>query len=239
MRSENLKYRLYQRITALAPPRLAAFLDWRLVRDKFGSPLNGQTRRAAMFAEIFGAISFRAVVETGTFAGTTTEYLRAVSRLPVVSIEIQPRFYHFARRRFRDDPAVSLELCDSRVGLERLARRTDFPHDTVFFYLDAHWGELPLKEEVELIRKHWTQPVIVIDDFEVPDDGGYGFDDQYEQKLNLSYLGDLGDLEVFWPAAHSSEESGAKRGCVVLARRGIHSQNLAKLSTLRPHARAS
>ena len=58
------------------------------------------------------------------------------------------------------------------------------------FYLDAHWNDhLPLREEVELALKHFAKAVLIIDDFAVPDDPGYAFDDYGPGKaLTLDYL---------------------------------------------------
>ena len=76
----------------------------------------------------------------------------------------------------------------------------------------------------------------MIDDFQVPDDPGYGFDDYGEGKvLNLDYLRDViskFDISVFFPICRSEQETGAKRGCVVLAR-GLMADALTKLVTLR------
>jgi hypothetical protein len=108
----------------------------------------------------------------------------------------------------------------------------------VFFYLDAHWNaDLPLNAELDLIGTHWQSYVIMIDDFQVPDDNGYGYDDYGPGKvLDLSLLEaqiKKYNLKVFFPAARSNEESGGKRGCVVLASGDLLSQKLARLSSLR------
>jgi len=60
----------------------------------------------------------------------------------------------------------------------------------------------------------------MIDDFEVPGDPGYGFDDYGPGKaLTASYLAPaFREFEpaVAYPSLPSSRESGRKRGCVVL-----------------------
>ena len=58
------------------------------------------------------------------------------------------------------------------------------------FYLDAHWHEyLPLRDELEIALGQFANAVVLIDDFQVPDDPGYGFDDYGPGKtLNLEYL---------------------------------------------------
>ena len=60
----------------------------------------------------------------------------------------------------------------------------------------------------------------MIDDFQVVGDPGYGFDDYGETgRLTLDYLAPLAGhgFSIFYPSIPSSEESGMKRGSVVLA----------------------
>ena len=91
----------------------------------------------------------------------------------------------------------------------------------VFAYLDAHWGpDLPLREELEIIAAHWKRAVVMVDDFEVPGDSGYGFDDYGDgAALTESYLrraAALGSWTVRYPVAPSTVETGSRRGCCVL-----------------------
>ena len=95
------------------------------------------------------------------------------------------------------------------------------PHDTrTFFYLDAHWNkDLPLADETEFIIKTYRSFVIMIDDFQVPGDPGYCFDDYGPGKsLSLRDFPFEGDSRItaYFPSRHSSRESGIRRGCIVL-----------------------
>ena len=89
------------------------------------------------------------------------------------------------------------------------------------FYLDAHWEDsLPLAEEVEIVLLRFKRFVIMIDDFAVPGDEGYTYDDYgLGKRLSLRDFPFHKDLRVrvFSPNRHSSQESGARRGCIVLA----------------------
>lgn len=186
----------------------------------FGGPLNGSRARMAAFEELNGRCPFDAIIETGTFRGETTIFFAAAG-CPVYSSEVNPRFLVYARMRLRSRPNVHFHLGDSRQFLCRLIEDSSVPKDRVFFYLDAHWEEdLPLREEVELIFRHWTRPVVMVDDFQVPDDSGYQFDDYGEgKKLSLEYLDPVSHLGFtpFYLTLPSSEEGGPKRGWVVLA----------------------
>ena len=75
--------------------------------------------------------------------------------------------------RLSDMEGVHVELKDSRNFLRDL-RQSEPAAKTVFFYLDAHWyDDLPLAEEMDLIGSYWKNYVILIDDFQVPDDRNY------------------------------------------------------------------
>jgi hypothetical protein len=147
------------------------------------------------------------------------------SGLPIYSVEYDPRNFGFAKMRFRRNPAIQLFLGDSRSFLRKFLQAEskkymDYP---LFFYLDAHWGEdLPLSDEVEIIFSSWPQAIVMIDDFQVPGDEGYRYDDYGADKtLNQDYLASQVSkyqLAQFYPAARSTEESGLLRGCVVLVR---------------------
>ena len=190
-------------------------------RESWGGAFNGQEFRRKIFLELVEKFDFAAIFETGTFRGTTTEFMAAHSRATVYTVEAHPRNYGFCRARFRHNDRVRLSLGDSRSFLREQLGRGGFRAAPVFCYLDAHWYEdLPLLDECRIILESATPAVIMIDDFEVRGDPGYTFDDYGPGKrLSLEYLDPLGRYEVtaFFPACHSQQETGTKRGCVVLA----------------------
>ncbi len=124
--------------------------------------------------------------------------------------------------------------------LRRLANNREFVQNEVFFYLDAHWNaDLPLKAEVQFIFETFLRAVIMVDDFKVPGDHEYEFDNYGEGKaLSLEYLHPLVDeleLTAFFPSQSARLETGARRGCVVLARDPDLIENLKKMTTLVTH----
>jgi len=218
-----LKEKLKQYLLRTHPAWLAAY-DYYLnptLKSSWGGPFNGQAGRQQIFQELISKIPFRAIIETGTFRGTTTEFLAKQSGLTVCTAEVEPRYYHFSRFRFRRQSNIRLALGDSREMLAKLSSDPEFPKCNVFFYLDSHWQEdLPLKQEVKLIANSWKGVAIMIDDFEVSGDADYGFDDYGPGKRlcleNLQPLSAVG-LTPFFPTLASVQETGRKRGCVVLA----------------------
>jgi hypothetical protein len=189
----------------------------------WGGPFNGQLARQVLVRDIIRNILPHAIFETGTYLGTTTDFL-ADTGLPIYSVEADPRNYGFARARLWHRRNVTLLQGDSRETLQKLI---DGPLDkltssSLFFYLDAHWNhDLPLAEELELIFSRCSAAVVMIDDFQVPFDKGYGYDDYGPGKaLVPSFIApavSFHELRAFYPSTSSADESGARRGCVVLA----------------------
>jgi hypothetical protein len=228
-------------VLRIIPPQFQAALDYFRpeMRDVLTEPFNGQKFRQQMFMDILGTIPFDAIVETGAFHGSTTQFLANTSRLPVYAVEINPRYFHFARRQLKDCHNVHLYLGDSRSFLKQLKENSEFPNQHVFFYLDAHWyKDLPLRDEVALIAANWKSAVIMIDDFEVPNDPGYGYDEYGpDKKFSLEYLSPLSDFGyvAYFPSASSDQESGWKMGCVVLVDSKLSGQ-FNRIPSLKPHA---
>src|SRR5215469_9476666 len=82
----------------------------------WGGPFNGQGARCLIFAELVHTLAPDVILETGTFRGTTTEWIAAF-QLPVYSIESEPESFGFARERLKATDNVTLHLDDSRRGL--------------------------------------------------------------------------------------------------------------------------
>jgi hypothetical protein len=206
----------------------------------WGGAFNGQIARQALFRDIIDSCQPCAIVETGTYLGTTTEFL-ADTGLPVYSIESDRRNYGFARARLWGRRNVSLFRGDSRKTLHKLI---DGPlhvfasSNSLFFYLDAHWNDdLPLAGELELVFSRCSAAVVMIDDFQVSFDAGYAYDDygagkalipQYIAPFVSSY-----GLRAFYPSTPSATESGLRRGCIVLANHSALVLGLSSLPLLR------
>lgn len=219
-------------------PETFGRLEYRLKpgrRASWGGPMNGQAGRLRICRDILGTLSPTAIVETGTFRGTTTEFF-AQFAVPVYSVEAEPRFHYFAACRFRESNRVHLTLGDSRSFLSRIATDPTVPKNNVFFYLDAHWNaDLPLAQEITTIFANWQQAAIMIDDFAVPGDS-YAYDDYGPgAALNGEYLDRLSrtDMHRFYPSLRAAEETGAKRGCVVLCNDAHVRERLQALASLR------
>ena len=207
--------------------------------SEWGGPFNGQPFRRDLFLTIIKQLCPVAIVETGTYYGLTTNFM-AQTKLPIFTIEGDPRKHGFARARLWRQRNVKLLLQDSRSALHKLLEGplSGLTSRRLFFYLDAHWTEdLPLAEELEIILSRCASPVIMIDDFQVPDDPGYAYDDYGSGKaLTPEYIAPAvkaHDLRAFYPATRSSDEGGMRRGCVVLTKNINDGQRLTAMPLLR------
>jgi hypothetical protein len=198
---------------------------------------NGQVVRKQIFRELLAAFPFEVILETGTWTGNTSAYMAQTSRLPVHTCELNERFHKVAKMRLAAVKGIHFELADSRQFLEKAAN-SDLAAKFAFFYLDAHWyDDLPLSAELDIIERGWKNFVVMIDDFHVPGDNGYGYDVYgRSQALSIDFLANIVDsreLDAFYPSTPSSQESGMKRGCIVITRRGELSQRMQAISSLR------
>jgi hypothetical protein len=229
---------VYNASMEVLPPSVAGRIDFSRshLREGWGGPFNGQQARQAVVRELYRAIRFSTTVETGSFRGHSTEFMAALSGNRVLSVESNQRFLVFARRQCAAYPNVQFQLADSRSFLK--ARLADL-EGPVFFYLDAHWyADLPLAEEVALISKSGIDAVVMVDDFQVPGDPGYTFDDFGPGKRLAAELLDDSDVAGwgwFYPSVPSREETGLRRGSIVLCSPGLV-QTIEQVPGLRRHS---
>ena len=201
----------------------------------FGFAVNGQTSRLEAVREMIYRCEIKQIIETGTFRGTTTDWF-AQFGIPVISIEAHAPYYEFSKRRLAQFTNVSVKYANSADALKVIMPPLPRAAPTLF-YLDAHWDTvLPLREELHLIFSHLEEFVILIDDFEVPGDPGYTFDNYGpDNALTEEYLRASGadHLYKFYPSTASSNETGKRRGSVVLTCSDAMSGRLEKISLLR------
>lgn len=190
-----------------------------------------------MFAELVQVFQPEVLLETGTFVATTTDWISAF-QLPVYSIEKNRECFGFACERMKATANVHLLAGDSRQRLRELLEGPLAGDARLLAYLDAHWEEhdLPLAEELELIFRALPGAVVMIDDFEVPDDKAYRFDALGDVALSPDYIRPVVEkfgLVTLYPLLAGRMETGKRRGCVVLTTADLHRRHGAELRTLR------
>lgn len=84
---------------------------------------------------------------------------------------------------------------------------------SVVAYLDAHWNDyLPTTSELNFLIE-WGGPFIaIIDDFQVPNFPGYGFDQYGEMVVGPALVPAHPNLSLWFPNENEVLETGAKRG---------------------------
>lgn len=202
-----------------------------------GGPFNGQHFRRRIFHELLAKCAFSRILETGSFRGVTTEFMQISSQLPVSSVEFSPRFHAFAKARIGRNPNIQFHKGDSRRFLTNHFKDSQSRIDRTFIYLDAHWqNDLPLKEEIAIIHNSHVPAVVMIDDFEVADDAGYAYDDYGKGKaLTITYLRHtaFASKPWFYPSLPGHDETGAKRGVIIIPTSDPLADALRKSTTLR------
>lgn len=182
-------------------------------------PLNGQVKRRDFVEELLADFAPQAVIETGTFLGTSTLFFaaNAPAGCPVHTVELDDLYYGFAKKRFE---RMGVNINIHRMSSEAFLSKFRFEVERLFCYLDAHWyGYLPIREEIVALAGY-PQVVVGIDDFEVPGEPSWGFDN-YRRRgvLTWSYIEDAAqDFTVFYPAYSPEEDNGSRRGFCVLAK---------------------
>jgi len=196
---------------------------------------NGLAGRKRIFQEILNHVQIERIIETGTYLGNTTGYMATMSNVQVLSCEKNSTLYDLARFRLKDMRTISLEHMDSIAFLNRLAKNHEITVDKCFFYLDAHWGkDVPLREEIAIIASNWKEYVIMIDDFKVPDDSGYGFGSYGTlEQIDMPSLHQMYGLCASFPAIRSDQETQPPTGCVVLMQHDTYVRIGENIKTLR------
>lgn len=203
-----------------AHPRLMIFLR-QLRATLTGRPyfFNRQKMRLCVFYEIVSKIKFRNFIETGTYLGMTTKFLSTAARkngAHVYSCEINEEYFEIAKRTVGDLINVHLHRGNSVDFLLGLSPAV--ADKTNFVYLDAHWYDyLPLKDELSILRD-WHNTIVMIDDFKVPFDDGFGWDKYDEDReICMRFVDDvIGDRPMFFPRYPARREGTFARGyCII------------------------
>ena len=197
--------------------------------------LNGQKFRKKILEKFLDNSKFDLIVETGTEYGFTTKFLSKYCD-KILTVEKSKSVYLLALDNLKETSNIKLIQNDSKKIFEILKDNDkNFNKKKIFFYLDAHSeDDYPLIDELNFIIKHVENFVILIDDFQVPDDDGYGYDSFQGKKLNIKFIKNIliNNLSLFFPSIESSEESGRLRGYVFITNNKIDKELLNSIDEL-------
>ena len=191
--------------------RKESYLDQWVVR-----PMNGQRNRLRTSFLLCDIFKPDFAIESGSYLGTSTQYLASLASTKTYSIEINSAFADIARMRLKTDiDCGRIEVIDgdSAVQMSKILSTFNPTNSKVFAYLDAHWLEhIPLSEEIQSLLDWGGDFIAVVDDFYTPDDPGFGFDQYKNHRVDISHIPKSEQISVWIPDKNSSTESGSRRG---------------------------
>jgi hypothetical protein len=188
--------------------------------DWNNNSLNGQKYRKQIITEILANNKFDVIVETGTEYGLTTKFFSQFSD-KIISIEKSIPIYTIAKKNLANQKNIKLVHNDSK-DLDKILVKNGINLNTqnkIFFYLDAHSDDdYPLVDEIKYIFQNYKSFILLIDDFQVPNDNGYGYDSYLGKKLNINFIKKLftNKEHIFFPNIPSIKETGRLRGYVII-----------------------
>jgi len=146
---------------------------------------HGDPQYQAMMGALLACPGVSAFVETGTFLGRSTAFAAGANpEVPVFTAEISAEYFDLARRRLQAFPNVSQYHMHSADFMRLLVAEEKAVGDFPVFFLDAHWyDDWPLVRELELIRNHCPRAIVVIDDFQVPGQPQFPYDNYGREKV--------------------------------------------------------
>ena len=176
---------------------------------------NREAIRAYIFWQLHRRYRCSSFVETGTFYGNTAGYAHRVFKTPVFTAELNNTHYVVSKtnlawaRGIHQYKASSPEFLDSVCDPAKIGENT-------MFYLDAHWNEfMPLPDELTIIAERCEKAVILIDDFMVPWDDRFFYDEYPDIRIDLDIVNKWlkpkrSDISVFMPSYDPSDDPSGK-----------------------------
>jgi predicted O-methyltransferase YrrM len=179
-------------------------------------PMNGQRNRLKTSFLLSEILKPDIAIESGSYLGTTTQYLVSFASKKTYSIEINNQFASIAKDRLKSDiEAGRVEIIEgnSAQHFSQIFKSISPKTSRVFAYLDAHWLEnIPLLAEIQALLDWGGDFIAVIDDFYIPQDLGYGYDLYENHRVDISHIPNSNEISVWIPSEKSDSESGARRG---------------------------
>jgi hypothetical protein len=186
----NLKNNYFDGI----PPekwKITPYQDWdRFIKQiKFKKMQKGALEDKFAFQELEKLVqefNIERIIETGTYYGWSTKKISELG-LKIDTIEINERFYQEAKDILTQEN-IKVHLGNSVNILKEIIEEGE---KNLLIFIDSHWGELPLIQELEVIKNKKIEPVLIIHDFYVPDENGkakFGYDTYNGVIMNFEFI---------------------------------------------------
>lgn len=176
---------------------------------------NRECIRAYIFWRLHQRFSCTSFVETGTFLGYTSAFVRRAFKTPVFTSEINATRYLVSRAYLAWALGTTISHSSSTDFLARVCDESTIGNNPMF-YLDAHWEEyMPLPDELATVAKQCEKALILIDDFYVPWEPRFLYDEYPDVRIDLETLDrSLGalrkDISVYLPAYSPDQDPTGK-----------------------------
>jgi len=183
---------------------------------------NLEAIRAYIFWRLHQRYECSSFVETGTLYGNTAGYTNRVFKTPVFTAELNSTHHMVSKVNLAWAKGVTQYKASSPDFLNQVCK-TSTLGDNPMFYLDAHWNEfMPLPDELTIIANNCEKAVILIDDFMVPWDDRFLFDEYPEIRIDVEIINNWlkpkrKDISVYMPSYDpGSDPSGKGIGFAVI-----------------------
>jgi len=200
-------------------------------------PMNGQKERLRSSILLSEILKPEFAIESGAYLGTTTQYLSCLVTKKAFSIEINQTFAEIASRRLSseiENGEIEIICGDSGLLFSSILSGINPQTERVIAYLDAHWlANIPLRYEIQSLLDWGGVFIALVDDFYIPDDNTYGFDQYEHHRIDRTHVPDVTELNIWVPAFEASHESGARRGTAYLVHNDINQQVIENARNLR------
>lgn len=145
-----------------------------------GGPFGYDIHKSIDFNLLILENDINTIIETGTNAGDTTEFLaKLYPKKRIITTELNQDFFNLAKERLKNFSNVEVY----NVSSEYLIKNIEYSKNTIF-YLDAHWNDYwPLQDEILSIKNG----IIMIDDFFI-NCNGFGYDQYNEIRLDKNLI---------------------------------------------------
>jgi hypothetical protein len=162
-------------------------------------------------------------VETGSGHGHTAGFVRRVFGVPVFTCDINILHYFISRAHLFWANQIEFHRLDSPEFLRRVCSEAVIGSNPIF-YLDAHWySHVPLANELQVIADDCCRGIVVIDDFFVPTDARFGYDQYPGFRIDMDVINSTikmrrkNNVQVYLPAYGADRETGSNvRGFAVV-----------------------
>ena len=183
---------------------------------------NLEAIRAYIFWKLHRLHNCSSFVETGTLYGNTAGYTNRVFKTPVFTAELNSTHYLVSKANLVWARGVTQYKASSPDFLNQVCQGSVIG-DNPMFYLDAHWNEfMPLPDELTIIAENCEKAVILIDDFMVPWDDRFLYDEYPDIRIDVEIINrwlrpKREDISVYMPAYDPrSDPSGKGIGFAII-----------------------